>query len=309
MDHGLWTMDLPGLSSRFMYRLVYGLFYVISLLPLGLLYGISDLFFFLIYYVIGYRKPVVMENLSIAFPDKTEKEKKSIARQFYRNFTDTFIETIKLISASEAFIRKHCPAETAILHQLYEQGKKCQVHMGHNFNWEIGNLATPLSSPYLHLGVYQPIGNKIFDRLFLKIRSRTGVQLLPANQMSRAIIPYRNKQYLLALIADQNPSNASKGGYWINFFGRPTPFIKGTERSARNNNAAVVFCWLTKQKRGYYTVHFELVTTDAAHLPEGELTRRYIVFLERVIRANPEMWLWSHRRWKHEWKPEYGELL
>jgi KDO2-lipid IV(A) lauroyltransferase len=291
-----------------MFHVVYALFYLVSLLPLRLLYVVSDVFFVLIYYVIGYRKKVVMENLSIAFPERTESERKRIARQFYRNFTDTFIETIKLVSASEEFIKKHCPAETGILYQLYNQGKKCQVHLGHNFNWELGNLSTPLFSPYLHLGVYQPIGNKIFDRLFYKIRSRTGVQLLPANQMSRAIIPYRNRQHLLALIADQNPSNASKGGYWINFFGRPTPFIKGTERSARTNNAAVVFCHLTKQKRGYYTVHFELVTTEAASLPEGELTGRYIVFLERVIRANPEMWLWSYRRWKHEWKPEYGLL-
>jgi Kdo2-lipid IVA lauroyltransferase/acyltransferase len=304
-----FTPSLPGLSSRFMYHVVYGLLYLVSLLPLGLLYGISDVFFILIYYVIGYRKQVVMENLLIAFPEKTEKERKEIARKFYRNLTDTFIETIKLISASDKFIRKHCSLDgVSILNDLHRQGKKVQVHLGHNFNWELGNLAVPLGSPYLQLGVYMPIANKIFDRLFLKIRSRTGVQLLPANQMSRAIIPYRNTQYLLALIADQNPGNASRG-YWIRFFGRPTPFQKGTERGARANNTAVIFTHLTKQKRGYYTVHFKLITVDPAALPEGELTRRYIVFLEEVIRANPEMWLWSHRRWKHEWKPEYGELL
>src|SRR5678809_318100 len=124
-----------------MYSIVYGLLYLVSLLPLRVLYLFSDFAYFIIYYVAGYRKKVVLDNLSIAFPEKTESEKKQIAKEFYRNFTDNFIETIKLISAGKNFLRKHYICDTQLFEELYRQGKKCQVHLGHNFNWEFANQA------------------------------------------------------------------------------------------------------------------------------------------------------------------------
>jgi len=290
-----------------MYYIVYGLLYLVSLLPLRVLYIISDLFYLLVYHVIGYRKDVVMHNLGIAFPEKPVEERKRIAKKFYRNFIDTFIETIKLISANETFIKKHCQVDVGILTKLHREGKKCQVHLGHNFNWELANVVVPYYSPYMQIGIYMPLTSKLFDRLFLKIRSRSGVILLPATKISRAMIPYRHEQYLLALIADQNPGVPSKA-WWFHFFGRPTPFVTGPEKNARANQAAVVFAYLTKKKRGYYQIHFELATKEPHEMKETALTAQYVTFLENVIRKNPEMWLWSHRRWKHEWKPEYGEV-
>ncbi|HWI90205.1 MAG TPA: lysophospholipid acyltransferase family protein [Flavisolibacter sp.] len=291
-----------------MYYIVYGLLYLLSLLPLRVLYFISDFAYFIIYHVADYRKNVVLYNLSIAFPEKAERERKLIAKKFYRNFTDNFIETIKLISAGKNFIRKHYLSDTKLFDELYQQGKKCQVHLGHNFNWEIANLAMAFYTPYTLLSVYMPINNATIDRLFKKIRAKTGSVLLPATQMRTAILPWRDKQYLLALVADQNPGVPSKG-YWVNFFGKPTPFVTGPEKGARTNDTAVIFINFTKTKRGYYEAHPELGTLEPRKLPEKELTKIYIQYLERVIRANPEMWLWSHRRWKHEWKPEYGEII
>jgi KDO2-lipid IV(A) lauroyltransferase len=291
-----------------MYSIVYGLLYLVSLLPLRVLYLVSDFAYFIIYYVAGYRKKVVLDNLSIAFPEKTESEKKHIAKKFYRNFTDNFIETIKLISAGKSFLRKHFICDTQLFEELYRRGKKCQVHLGHNFNWEFANQAMAFYTPYTLLTVYMPINNKTVDRLFQNIRSKTGAVLLPATKMRTAMLPWRDKKYLLALVADQNPGVPSKG-YWLNFFGRPTPFVTGPEKGAIANNAAVVFIHFTKKKRGYYEAHPELAALDASSLPEMEITRNYILYLERVIRANPEMWLWSHRRWKHEWKPEYGKII
>jgi Kdo2-lipid IVA lauroyltransferase/acyltransferase len=291
-----------------MYSIVYGLLYLVSLLPLRVLYLFSDFAYFIIYYVAGYRKKVVLDNLSIAFPEKTESEKKQIAKEFYRNFTDNFIETIKLISAGKNFLRKHYICDTQLFEELYRQGKKCQVHLGHNFNWEFANQAMAFYTPYTLLTVYMPINNKTVDRLFQNIRSKTGAVLLPATKMRTAMLPWRDKKYLLALVADQNPGVPSKG-YWLNFFGRPTPFVTGPEKGAVANNAAVVFIHFTKTKRGYYEAHPELAVLDANSLPEMQITRNYILYLERVIKANPEMWLWSHRRWKHEWKPEYGKII
>jgi KDO2-lipid IV(A) lauroyltransferase len=291
-----------------MYYVVYGFFYLMSLLPLRVLFLLSDFAYFIIYHVAGYRKNIVMQNITIAFPEKSEEEKLKIARQFYKNLTDTFIETIKLFSVSNKWLDRHFTGDLSVLVNLYNEGRKCQVHLGHNFNWEMANMAIPRNLSYITLAVYMPLNNKTLDRVFRKLRSRNGSVLLPATQMSKSIIPYRNSLYMLGLVADQNPGVPGRA-YWLNFFGRPTPFVKGPEKGARVNDTAVVFCHITKRKRGYYEIHAELATKTPLSLPETELTRMYIHYLEKVIRANPEMWLWSHRRWKYEWKVEYGPIV
>jgi Kdo2-lipid IVA lauroyltransferase/acyltransferase len=288
-----------------MYYLVYGLLYILSLIPMRLLYILSDGVYRIIYYVFGYRKKVVMGNLLIAFPEKSEAERIQIAKSFYRHFTDNFIEMLKLMSASKSFLRKRFVLENPeVLQRFYEEGRKCQLHMGHNFNWELANLAVPLGTPYLFIIVYMPVENKIFERLLKRLRSRTGTLLLPATKMSQSILPYRNQKYLLALVADQAPGNPAKA-YWLNFFGTPTPIVRGPERGAVVGNIPVVFAEIHKSKRGHYRTLLEIGSDDPKSLPDGELTRRYIEFLERSIRAHPSMWLWSHRRWKHGWKEEY----
>ena len=291
-----------------MYYLVYGFLYLFSLLPLKALYLLSDFAYFLVYHVIGYRKKIVLQNLTIAFPQKSEKEKIKISKQFYKNFCDTFIETIKLISANRAFIDKHFTADYSVFDKIYASGKKCQIHTGHNFNWEFANLAVAANIPFTFIGVYMPIANKAFDRLFKKFRSKTGSVLLPATDMRNAIIPYRNQQYAIGLIADQSAGNLSKA-FWIPFFNRPAPFVKGPESGARLGDIPVVFGHFTKKKRGYYEGHFFLAEEHPRALETGELTKRYIKYLEEIITANPDMWLWSHRRWKHEWKEEYGPIM
>jgi KDO2-lipid IV(A) lauroyltransferase len=287
-----------------MYYLVYGLFYILSLLPLRALYILSDFIYALIYYVFGYRKKVVMENLRIAFPEKTEEERKKIAKKFYHNFVDTFIETIKLISASNQWITDHLKLDSEPHKQFTEEGRKCQLHLGHNFNWEIAGVAMSLYTKNPFLVVYMPIKNKTMDRLFMKLRTRTGTAMLPATDMRNAIVPWRNTQYMLALVADQAPGDPTRA-YWLNFFGRPTAFVRGPESGARIGNIPVIFVYLYKVKRGRYRAHLEVGADNPGSLPEGELTRRYIRFLENAIRQHPDMWLWSHRRWKHEWKEEY----
>ena len=290
-----------------MYHLLYAFLYVLSLLPLRALYLLSDFAYFIIYYVTGYRKKIVLQNLTIAFPLKTEDEKVRISKQFYHNFCDTFIETIKLISADKHFLNKHFTADYSVFHQLYAEGRKCQIHTGHNFNWELVNLAVGANIPLPFLGVYMPIGNKAFDRFFRKLRTRTGTILLPATDMRNAMLPWRNRQYALGLIADQSPGDLRKA-FWLPFFNRMTAFVKGPETGARMGDIPVVFGHFTKKKRGYYQGYFTLATVNPRMLQEGELTRKYIAYLEETISANPEMWLWSHRRWKHEWKEEYGSV-
>lgn len=290
-----------------MYHIVYGFLYLLSMLPLKMLYIFSDGIYFLVYHIMGYRKDVVRKNLEIAFPEKSIEEKKKIEKQFFKNFIDNFIETLKLLSGGSKFATKHFFTDNTLLEQEFAKGKKLQFHLGHNFNWELGNIGMTSYTSFKMLSVYMPVKNKVFEKLMLKIRTVSGNAVLPATDMKNAMLPYRNTQYLLALIADQVPGDPSKA-FWLNFFGRPTPFIRGPERGAAAGNLAVIFGQIHKVKRGYYTLTYELCTSDAASMPTGEITRRYVRYLEKVIREHPEMWLWSHRRWKKEWKPEYSKL-
>lgn len=292
-----------------MYRLVYALLYLFSLLPLRLLYLFSDLAYAILYYLVGYRKKVVMHNLSIAFPSKTEAQRKAIAKKFYHHFTDSFIETVKAISASPQFIRNHFTGDFSVFHQLHQKGvQKVQLHSGHNFNWEYGNLSLPLQLPYLFLGVYMPISSKVLDKIFYKLRGRTGGRLLSATNIRSELLPYRHNHYLLALIADQSPAHPANA-FWVNFFGRPTPFLRAPENGARRGNTPVVFCHFTKERRGYYRIHFQLAEEAPSATKVGELTKRYADYLQSAIEQQPENYLWSHRRWKWEWKEEYGKLF
>jgi len=192
--------------------------------------------------------------------------------------------------------------------KLFEEDKKCHLLLGHNFNWELGCLAVADRIHQVFLGVYMPIKNKIFDRLFIKLRSKTGASLLPATDMRNAILPYRSTTYLLALMADQNPGEPSRA-FWLHFFNKPAPFHKGPESGARLGNFPVLFCQLIKEKRGYYRIVFEMGAEDPRSMLLGGLTKKYVDYLERILREQPENWLWSHRRWKWEWKEGYEPIM
>ncbi len=291
-----------------MYYIVYGLLWLVSLLPLRILYVISDGIYGLVFYVFKYRKEVVMSNLLIAFPEKSEQERARIAKKFYHNLIDTFIESIKMISASRKFILKRFTGNWDVINEIKQTGRKVQVHIGHNFNWEWGNAACTHYFNMPFIGVYMPLSNKIFDRLFRELRSRYGTLLVRATHMREDFLPYRNTQYILGLAADQNPGNP-RSGWWLQFFDKPAPFVKGPAHGAVFADTVVVFAFIHKLRRGYYEAVMTVAEREPKQLDEKELTKKFVRYLEDVIRQYPDMWLWSHRRWKHEWKEEYGPVM
>jgi Kdo2-lipid IVA lauroyltransferase/acyltransferase len=293
------------LSLRSMYYIVYGLLYLVSLLPLRVLYIISDILYLIGYRLLGYRRKVVLGNLEIAFPEKALAERKKIASKFYHNFIDSFIETLKMVSASDAYIQKRVSGNWELLNELHKTGRSCQIHLGHTFNWEWANLAGSKVMPYTFLGVYMPITNQVLDRLFRKLRAKSGSVLIPATDMRNAMLPWRNRQYCIGLVADQSPPGPEKC-FWLNFFGKPTGFVPGPETGARAGNIPVVFANIEKPKRGYYKVVLTLAEDQPGSLEKGELTLRYARLLEQVIRKQPDMWLWSHRRWKVKYDPQFS---
>ena len=287
-----------------MYYLVYGLLWLISLLPFRVLYFLSDALYGLIYYIIGYRKKVVMSNLQIAFPEKTEKERIQIAKKFYHNLVDYFIESIKLATISDKEFNKRCSGDFSELNRLAETGTNIQLHSGHQFNWEIANRIYSQKLPIPFVLVYMPVSNKIMDRIFKNIRSKHGTILINAKNYKKEMLGVYKQQHVLALVVDQSPANL-EASFWLNFFGRPTPFLYTPEKSAQRNKVPVGFSSFKKIKRGYYKFETTIITLDAATTEKGELTKKYRDFLEQQIREQPDNYLWSHRRWKHEYKKEF----
>ena len=287
-----------------MYYIIYPFLYGLSLLPFFILYGISDFLFFIIYYVAGYRKKIVFNNLAIAFPEKKPTEKKIIAKQFYKNLIDTFIETIKLLSISPEQIKKRAVLDFSAVQHLIDKGKNVQLHSGHQMNWEYAHWAVVRNITISWVGIYMRINNKALNRLFFNLRNKGTTVLVAANEFKERAHACFKEQYALGLAADQNPGVPATA-YWLNFFNRPTPFVTGPDKGARKNNTAVVFVKFVKQKRGYYIFETKVITENGAGLQEGELTLLYRDFLEETIKEHPANYLWSHRRWKWEYNENY----
>jgi len=292
-----------------MYFVIYSLLYLISLLPWRVLYIFSDGIAFLLKHVIKYRVDVVHQNLIIAFPNKTEKERKQIAYDFYQQFTDSFIETIKLLSISDKTFQKRFTSNVEVLNNLYPTGQSVQIMAGHFFNWEFANWGVAKYGKYSFLAVFMPLSNKVFSKLIYDLRARYGSILIPATNFRSQFHKYANEgSYAMALAADQNPGNPLQA-YWVNFFGRLTPFVKGPEKGAKLNNTAQVFVHFYRTKRGYYHSQYELMTISPNYFKDGQLTALYVKVLEEKIKTNPSNYLWSHRRWKYTYDAALHENL
>jgi len=290
-----------------MYYLVYGLLYLISLLPLFILYRISDFAFFIIYHIVGYRKKVVFDNLQKAFPEKSDKDIRKIAKKFYLNFTDTFIETIKMLSMSKKQFNRMVDLDLTDVKLLEASGKSIQFHGGHQFNWDLANWKISMELKIPIIGVYKKISNKVFNKIFYDMRAKQGTVLVETKEFRNRMHVLLKDQYAIGLAADQNPGKPEQS-YWLHYFNRPAPFVTGPDKSAIKNKTAVVFMRMIKIKRGRYRFETVVLTDGNQPLKEGELTLKYRDLLEDTISRQPDNYLWSHRRWKWEYKKEFQEL-
>lgn len=279
------------------------LLYLISILPFWVLYGISDFFFIIVFYITGYRKKVVVENLRNAFPEKSEEDIQRITKQFYHHFCDVIFETIKLLTISIPEFKRRCVYdEDAIktFNRFFDKKQSIVGVMGHCGNWEWAAIAHQFYFTSLITGVYHPLSNKSFDDFMLKLRSRLGGQIIPMNQVYKQLLILREKKIptTLGLIADQTAPPES--AYWTKFLNQDTPVFYGTEKIAKKFNYPVVFLSVKKTKRGYYTLSTHVITENPKDLADGLISELHTRQLEKNIREQPYNWLWSHRRWKHK---------
>lgn len=287
--------------SNLLYRICYSPLWLITLLPLKVLYGISDLVAFMAYRLAGYRRQVVIRNLKNAFPEKSQEEIRSITNRFYHHLFDTFIESIATINMSARTLNhRYRFINPELLGQFYEERKSIILLSSHQGNWEwMSHL--PLHMNHLLLGVYHPIENRFFDRLFINLREKFGAKAVTMTATYHTLIEYKRKNVpvLLYLISDQRPQRKS-AHMWTDFLNQDTPVLTGAEKIAKKTAYPVIFAEIKKIKRGYYDVFFRLMFNDPAKTKEGEITKEYIKRLEELIKNQPECWLWSHKRWRHK---------
>ena len=288
--------------NKIVYYILVSVLFVLNKLPFCVLYLLSDIFYFLVYYIVRYRRKVVRDNLVKSFPEKELKEIVKIEKRFYSSLCDWFVEVIKYYGMDEKEIRKRMVVtgleETR---RVLAEGRSCVCYMGHLFNWEyVTSLALYFNDKDLVVGdIYHPLENRMFDRLIKKMRDQYGAESITmANTLRRIVqISKEKKKFLIGFIADQVPTWESIH-HWVDFLHRDTPVFTGTEKIARRTGAALFFVKMKRVKRGYYTAHFELFAEDASKMAEFEPTNRYYELLEKEIKENPELWLWTHNRWK-----------
>ncbi|MCJ7448552.1 MAG: lysophospholipid acyltransferase family protein [Bacteroidales bacterium] len=283
------------------YYLFYGITWIITLLPLKILYLISDLLFLILYYFPSYRRKVVATNLRNSFPEKNAGDLAVIEKKFYRHLADLMIETLKLTHLSLSHLTASVKfTNPELINRLFSEGRDIVVVAGHYNNWE-WTICFPSYTKYQAFLIYKPLQNKRFDRFMNGLRSKTGAHLTPMSKIVREIIISRqnNVRSIFAFIADQTPPKRDIQ-FWMNFLNQETPVYLGAEKIAAKYDMAVVFINIQKIKRGYYSLTCELLFEHTADLPENLITETHVRRLEEIIREKPEYWLWSHRRWKHK---------
>lgn len=292
------------------YIFVFCVWYLLSLLPLRFHYLFSDLILYpLLYHLLGYRRQVVRANLEGSFPEKSEKDRRTIERDFYHFLCDYFVETTKLFSMSkkEMMRRMTFSGYEGIVEAMKRENKSfCFVYLGHYCNWEwVASLAYWLPKDIHCAQIYHPLRNKSMDALFLRLRNRYGGECIPMKETLRRIIELRlsKQKSIIGFISDQAPKWNSIH-HWCSFLYRETPVFIGTEKIGKQVDAIIYFADIKRVKRGYYHLEFKPMTHKVRQFPDYELTDMFTHMLEQMISERPAYWLWSHKRWKRtkeEW--------
>lgn len=291
-------------------RILYGCLWICSWLPLWFLYIFSDLYYLLLYYVIRYRRKVVRTNLLKSFPEKSKTEIIKIEKKYYRHLCDLFVEMYRMWHMSSEEIRRRCVfTNPELILRYFEQGKSVIGVLGHYGNWEwMASFSLWMPAEIDFFTLYKPLHDPVADRTMRQIRSRFKAKPIPKNDILRRIVENQrnNRLFLAGFIGDQTPNPANLN-FWMEFLNQETPVLIGTEKIARKFDLPVISLRMRKVRRGYYEVDFVDISSEPRKLEPGELTRMHTRMLESYIREVPELWLWSHKRWKHRHLEEQKE--
>jgi KDO2-lipid IV(A) lauroyltransferase len=284
-----------------MFKLYYTLLYVVTLLPLRVLYVVSDMLFPLVYHVVRYRRKVVRQNLTLSFPEKSKLEILKIERKFYHYFCDVFIEAMYRINMSAEEVSKRITFENIeIIEKIYAENKSAMLMMAHYGNWvwvSAMSLHLPKESPLY--GVYKRLKNAEFDDLTYRLRLKYNMGNIEMRDLFKSMLRMSKagEKGVFAMVGDQRPPRDSIR-FSMTFLNQHTPVIVGTEVLARKFNYPVLILSITRPKRGYYHCKVELLSENPQAEPEFAISQKYMQQLEADITQHPELWLWTHKRWK-----------
>lgn len=289
-------------KQSFATRLTIGLLTCVARLPLGILYLVSDFAFFLLYYVVKYRRKVVVANLRRAFPEASHEQIRKYERGFYRHLCDIFVEAVKFLHISDEEVDRRIEVVDAeLVNESYRNGKSIVLMLGHYGNWEWVPDIVRYFDEGLHCSqIYHPVSSKTFDAVMMQIRSRFPSENIPMERAVRRLLALHKegRRWVCGFIADQRPTTGDKR-HWTKFMGLDTAYLIGGETIGRHVGTDYLYVDVEKLKRGYYRLIFKRIVPPADDHEEYPYTREYMRMLEQSIRRAPELWLWSHKRWKH----------
>lgn len=280
----------------------------LSFLPLFILYLLTDFFYLLLITIVPYRRKVVRLNLKRAFPEKSDRERRQIENSFYRYFTDLLAESIKNLSISKLQLKRRLHVVNRdMIDQLYMKGKSVVFVGAHYNNWEWVISAQDFIFAHQAVGIGKPMTDSFWDERINARRSRFGMKIVHRLNFKQELNQLGNRLASILVLSDQSPGDSTKS-YWTEFMGRPTAVTFGTELIAHQYDMAVVYLHMKKLKRGNYSIEFEMICEDPHSMEYGTITDKHVEILERIIRAEPSRWIWTHKRWKRE-MPENWKAL
>lgn len=277
------------------YYLAYPFIYLLGNLPFPVVYAISDFLAFVIR-LVGYRRKVIYTNLRNSFPEKPEHELKKITHDYYHYMVDLTLESFKMMHLSEEQIARHIQViNPEVAQKFYDNKQSIILALGHYGNWEWYGQCLQLQAPHQMVIIYRPLTHPYFDRMMQRLRTRFGIEITTMKLSLRTMLANRGRITATAFVGDQA---APVSEHWMTFLNQDSSVYTGIEKMARKFNYPVVYIHPTRPKRGYYTMEIEVLVEDPSKTADTEITERYTRRLERDIRENPAIWLWSHRRWK-----------
>jgi Kdo2-lipid IVA lauroyltransferase/acyltransferase len=282
------------------YIIIYPLLWLVSLLPFRVLYILSDCVCFFIYTIFGYRKKIVRDNLALALPLFSEKERLIIEKKFFHHFCDIFLEMIKTMTISESeIIKRYSFSNLEVLKEFEAKQKSIILMCGHYASYEWAISINKYCS-FKGYGIYKKVSNKYFDQLAKDIRSRFKATLITTRE-TKSLIEENHKNSVLGVFgfaSDQSPQINPKN-YWAKFMGIEVPVYIGAEELSKKYDMNILFLKTKKVKRGFYETSFEVLTDNPKQTLEFEITNKFLKLIENQIQEAPEFYLWSHNRWKH----------
>ena len=269
------------------------IFRLLSRLPFGVLYALSDFIYVVIYYLVKYRRRVVRMNLQNSFPEKSEAELQEIERGFYHFLCDYGVESLKLLTIKPEEMKRHMVFENCeAVDRALDTHDFVFVYLGHFCNWEwVSSLPLWLHPRTTLAELYRPLKSKTMDELFIEMREHHGAKCISKYDALRQIMQMKaeGKKSVIGFVADQTP-RPENTHLWMDFLHQDTPIFTGTERIGKKVNAAIFFLDMQRTSRGHYCGTFKHITDEPKSYPDFQISEICTHELEQMIRRQPSYW-------------------